>query len=193
MKVLILNGARITDPHLDAISAHIGTFFQQSGWDTTNYTLRDHHIKHCIGCFECWTKTPGECIINNDHRHIAAQTVQSDLVMIISPVTFGGYSSETKKMLDHLIPLILPFFQRINGETHHQARYDRYPAMLGIGIQQKPNPTQADIFRKLVHANGINMHSSFVHADVWLADRSLDQIETSIGAMLHNMLAEAVS
>ena len=42
----------------------------------------------------------------------------------------GGYSSELKNAVDHLIPNILPFFANVDGETHHKPRYKRYAKLL---------------------------------------------------------------
>lgn len=39
-----------------------------------------------------------------------------------------------KKGLDRLIGLVSPFFTKIAGETHHRPRYDRYPALLAVGV-----------------------------------------------------------
>ena len=81
----------------------------------------------CIGCFACWLKTPGICVETDEGRAIAEAVVHSDTVIIVAPVTFGGYSSEIKKAQDRWIPLILPDFGVYHREIHHKPRYDRYP------------------------------------------------------------------
>ena len=32
--------------------------------------LLNKNISNCIGCFGCWTKTPGKCIIRDDATEI---------------------------------------------------------------------------------------------------------------------------
>lgn len=188
MKILLLNGARPGEAHVDRIAARIETQLQRQGCQTTVRILRDEHIPYCMGCFDCWVKTPGQCIAKGDHHDIDALVMQSDLLLLLTPVVFGSYSSEMKKMLDHLIPLVEPFFQRIHGEIHHQARYDRYPSLVGIGVQTRANPSQARIFRELVERNGINLHAPFVHGAVWQADESEDAVQAHIQALFQDMM-----
>lgn len=188
MKALLLNGARTGEGDVDYIAALVDDHLRQRGWDTIRYTLRDHDIKHCIGCFDCWVKTPGECIIKGDHHTISQQTMQSDLLLLITPIVFGSYSSQLKKMIDHQIPLVMPFFKRIDGEIHHQTRYDRYPAFVGIGLQRTPDATQAHIFRELVQRNAINLHAPFAHGAVWQTNEPDDHLHDDIDHILFAMM-----
>jgi multimeric flavodoxin WrbA len=155
MKTLILDGSQTNDPQvvniLKALHKHLP--------DAEIITVREQMIGNCAGDFFCWVRNPGMCNTNDDNRIIAAKIVQSDLIIYLTPVTFGGYSSELKRMVDHQIQNILPFFANINGEVHHQKRYKQYPNMLTIGWMDEPNPQAESIFRHLVHRNAINMYA----------------------------------
>lgn len=94
-------------------------------------------IKHCIGCFECWTKTPGLCIQKDEMPEILQTIMNSDLTVYISDVKVGFISSELKKVLDKTLPLIHPYFQISHGEVHHEARYDKYPELALVLIDDK--------------------------------------------------------
>jgi len=61
--------------------------------------------------------------------------------------------------VDHLIPLISPFFASIEGEVHHRRRYERYPRLLGVGVMARPDEESERIFTALVHRNAINLHA----------------------------------
>ena len=121
--------------------------------------MREQKIGNCAGDFFCWVRNPGMCNTNDDNRLIAEKIIQSDLVIYLTPVTFGGYSSELKRMVDHQIQNILPFFAKVNGEVHHQKRYKQYPNLLTIGWMDEPNGQAEAIFRNLVHRNAINMYA----------------------------------
>jgi multimeric flavodoxin WrbA len=159
MKVTLLNGALPGDDFVDAAGAALQDTFHAEGWTVTSWTLRDEKIAYCLGCFECWTKTPGLCRIDDAGRDIARSVIQSDLAIYLTPITFGGYSSELKKAVDRIICLISPFFTRIEGEVHHQARYDRYPSLVGVGVLLAPHLAQEQIFETLVGRNAINLHA----------------------------------
>ena len=90
--------------------------------------------------------------------------------MFLTPVTFGGYSSEMKKALDRLIPLILPYFRFVRSDVHHVRRYLRNASLLAVGLMPRPNPDHERIFAQLVERNAINLHAPraracFVHED----------------------------
>ncbi len=118
-----------------------------------------------MGCFVCWVKTPGICVKNDIARDIARDIVQSDVLIYLTPIVFGGYSSELKKAVDRSIPTILPFFKNIEGEIHHKARYKHYPNLLVLGFLNYSNPEYEKTFRYLVKRNAINMHNDKTLSD----------------------------
>ena len=144
---------------MDAVGVALQDTLQAEGWSVTPWTLRDEKIAYCLGCFECWTKTPGLCRIDDAGREVVESIIGGDLAIYLTPITFGGYSSELKKAIDRSIGLISPFFTRIDGEVHHHARYDRYPSLVGVGVLPAPHPAQEQIFATLVGRNAINMHA----------------------------------
>lgn len=184
MKTTILNGGLAGDRFTDHMQHLLQAELSDNGGDATVWTLRDEKIAYCLGCFDCWTKTPGICRIDDAGRDVAASIIASDLVVFLTPVTFGGYSSELKKAVDRSICLISPFFTRIDGEVHHRRRYDHYPAMLAIGILPEQNPEQEAIFTMLVERHAINLHAP-QHATL-VVMRSQD--EQTLRSVLHAAL-----
>ena len=110
MKATILNGALPGDDFVDAVGATLLNTLQAADWAVTSWTLRDQKLAYCLGCFECWTKTPGLCRIDDAGQDVARSIIQSDLTIYLTPITFGGYSSELKRAVDRIICLISPFF-----------------------------------------------------------------------------------
>ena len=170
MKTLILDGSHPNDPTASRVSAALANALRARGWPSEAVILRDQRIGNCAGDFYCWIRNPGVCNVADDNRAIAAQVAQSDLVVLLTPVTFGGYSSALKRMVDHLIQNISPYFTRIEGETHHQKRYATYPNLLVVGWLGAADTTSEAIFRHLVHRNALNLHAKTALCRVVLAD-----------------------
>lgn len=94
-------------------------------------------VKYCKGCFECWTKTPGLCVQIDDMPKILKTIMNSDLTICISDIKVGFISSELKKILDKILPLIHPYYDILHGEVHHMARYDSFPELGLVLIENK--------------------------------------------------------
>ena len=188
-RTLVLNGALSGDETLAPVEEALLALLRDVGSEVRHYSMRDVSLAYCQGCFECWTHSPGLCKTDGDAgREIAAAMIRSDLMVLLTPITFGGYSSEIKKAMDRSICLVLPFFRRVNGEVHHRRRYRRYPVLAGVGILRQPDEEQERIFRTLVERNALNMDSP-VHSVCVLAAGTpppalREQLEADLEAVL---------
>lgn len=159
MKTLIMDGFHGSDDSQGRAVKAVTAELDERSWEWDIVTPRDMKIGPCNGCFGCWTKRPGVCVQDDDTQLMCSKIMASDLMFIISPVTFGGYSSEAKKAMDRLIGLISPFFMVVGGEVHHRPRYDRVPAMAALGINHDNCQRCPEIFKTLLYRNGINLHT----------------------------------
>ena len=89
-------------------------------------------IRPCTGCFCCWLKTPGRCVIRDGFEHMGALLSEADELLIISRCSFGGFSPFVKNVMDRSIGYLLPYFRIIRGEMHHRIRPKRAPLPLRI-------------------------------------------------------------
>lgn len=117
----------------------------------------DGTIKPCIGCFNCWVKTPGECILRDNYRQMGECLSKSEEFILISRCTYGGFSPFVKNAVDRSLPYGHPYFEIRNGEMHHQRRYDNHFDLkvwfYGEDITEEEKRTA----ESLVKANAINM------------------------------------
>ena len=67
--------------------------------------LSELNISNCVGCFGCWTKTPGRCVIRDDAAHVYPLIAASDKVLYVSRIKYGGYDTIMKTMLERAIPV----------------------------------------------------------------------------------------
>jgi hypothetical protein len=184
VKAVLLDGSLNGEPATSLVRGLVAAELEARGWNVQPFTLREMEIRPCIGCFGCWVQTPGQCLIDDAAREIAPAVIGSDLVIYLTPVTFGGYSSELKKALDRCICLILPFFTKVDGEVHHKPRYDRYPRLLGLGLLPEADAESERIFKTLVGRNAINMHAPAHAAGVILDNQPADAVRAEIQTLL---------
>jgi multimeric flavodoxin WrbA len=155
--IVALDGAGPHDDDLSPTFETLSRVLTATGAQVRTFCLRGMKLAHCLGCFKCFIQTPGICVESDVGREIAKAVIQSDLAVLFTPVTFGGYSPELKKMLDHFIQLISPFFRMDHGEVHHPPRYAHRPRLIVVGVQRHPNPREAHIFKTLAGRNAINL------------------------------------
>ena len=115
MKLVLLDAAPSSHPVAAATRAALAAQAASRGWTSHSFFLPDIDITDCAGDFKCWTQTPGVCAINDANRVIARAIATSDVLVLLTPVTFGGYASGLKKALDHLIQDISPFFEVVGA------------------------------------------------------------------------------
>ena len=65
-------------------------------------SVADYHIHPCIGCNYCFTSDNNCCVLKDDMDMIYAKLMQSDTVIIASPVYFYGLSAQLKTLIDRL-------------------------------------------------------------------------------------------
>jgi len=109
-------------------------------------------ISPCIGCFCCWRKTPGECVIKDGYEDMGALIHHADEVTVISRYTYGGFSSFVKNAFDRCIGFVLPQFEVIKGETHHKKRYDEDKAFTFIFYGHELTMEEKESARQYVEA-----------------------------------------
>lgn len=165
--MLILDGRIGDDATADKSLQFAKEWLASAQWEVTDLRLSELEIAPCIGCFGCWIKTPGICVIDDAGRDVAKAIVQSDLVVYLTPILFGGYSYELKKAIDRSIPIISPMFRTVHGEVHHKKRYARYPRVLALGWMEKLTVDAEDLFQSVVKRNAINMHVPKALSDVF--------------------------
>ena len=112
-------------------------------------------VKPCLGCFACWTKTPGRCVINDRCSDIPSYMSKCDELILISPILFGSYSENIKAVIDRFIPYVLPYFRIVNGEMHHKMRY-KHSFKLTVLFYGECDSEEKQIAESLAHANAIN-------------------------------------
>ncbi len=188
MNAFILNGSLKHQHHLEPIQHALLEELKNVGWSTKSIILHQSNIRGCLGCFKCWDTTPGLCIQQKDEAPgIVKQFLRSELVVFLSPLTFGGYSSELKKMIERLLGILMPGFTIKSGEFHHLKRYERYPSLLAVSVTETLDVEGERIFKALVERHSRNIYPPKYQAEVFLSGEEDNKIRERIKEIIGEM------
>jgi len=156
MNILLLCDRKSSCDDVQIMSA-LQNILECPGHKAQTIILNREELHHCIGCFDCWLKTPGTCVISNDSANsIASLEVNSEAVVLLSEITYGGFSADVKAFLDRSIQNILPFFEIYKDEMHHPKRYEHFPVWIAVGYGDVSD-SEKQTFIKLADRNALNM------------------------------------
>lgn len=131
MKILAINGSpkgKLSCTHI--ILAPLLEGMQKAGAETQVIYLSELNIKHCLGCFACWKKTPGICVIKDDMAKALPKLIEADMVIYGTPLYTYDMTGMLKNFLDRQLPLTLPAVEKnkaLGGITTLLARYQTQP------------------------------------------------------------------
>ncbi len=114
-------------------------------------------IHNCTGCYGCWTKTPGKCVIRDDATKVYPYIAKSDRVIYVSRIKYGGYDTVMKTMLERAIPIQTAFIRLHKGETHHIQRDVALKKAIIIAYGNISDE-EKDVFKSLIKRNSYNMN-----------------------------------
>ena len=119
-------------------------------------SLSELKLSNCVGCFGCWVKTPGKCVIREQAVKIYPLIAQSKRLLYVSRIYCGSYDVPMKTMLERAIPVQQAFLRLYHDETHHIQRnvVEKDAVILAYGADSK---AEQDLFQQLVSRNANNM------------------------------------
>lgn len=158
MRILIVDGCPVReDPFVEYLDVLAGELTGR-GETVERFNLREMALVPCTGCFSCWLRTPGLCVVPDDTDRIRRSFVHADLALFASPLLMGLFSSLLKNALDKLIPVVLPHLRVVEGEVHHRLRYRKQPRLgVLVGAEDDTTGEDLDIVRTLFERNALNL------------------------------------
>lgn len=124
-----------------------------------NDNIINNAENNCIGCFNCWIKTPQKCIWNDTIKENSKKLLDSDELIIISKCVNGCYSHKVKKILERSISFVEPFFTIREKEIHHKVRTNKKINFKVIFYGKKINTYKKETAIKFVNANKKNLNT----------------------------------
>lgn len=129
MKILAINGSpRGTKSNTDRILQPFLEGAREVGAESETVYLKDKQINYCLGCFTCWTKTPGVCVHKDDMPDLLEKIRWANVLVYASPLYIYTVSAQMKVFLDRCIPLAEPYIVKRGDHYLHPRRYeDQWP------------------------------------------------------------------
>jgi len=124
MKILVIDGS----PKGDQSNTMVLTkaFLEGAGWAESAEFISSYkaNVKDCVGCYSCWTKTPGVCIFKDDMVDILPKLIHADVVIWSFPCYHYNVPGQLKTFIDRTLPLALPEMVEGAEGGEHPTRYD---------------------------------------------------------------------
>lgn len=123
MKILVINGSprgeRGNTMHLTR------AFLEGAGWSGAEIIdISKSNVKGCTGCYSCWEKTPGKCVINDDMQNFLPKLIEADVVITSYPLYSCFYPGQLKCFMDRMLPLAMPYMDKDAESGGHPLRHD---------------------------------------------------------------------
>ena len=126
MKVLMINGSpkgknsntyKLSSAFVEGVKEKNNVEYEEIQVNTLN-------IKPCLGCFSCWNKTPGQCVIKDEMTSVLEKILWADIVVWSFGLYYFNVPSKMKNLIDRQLPLVLPFMVKDSESGGHPTRYD---------------------------------------------------------------------
>ncbi len=149
MKVTVFNGSprgRTSNSH--AMIEPLLEGARQAGAETEEVFLIEKDIEQCRGCFACWVKTPGRCVLNDDMAGLIELFLDSDFAGMATPV-YGLYMTGLlKNFTDRFLPMATPHIHKNDdGSFYHEGRIKRFPRRFFIANSGFPGEHNFELLK----------------------------------------------
>ncbi len=99
-RIIIINGSPRKNGVDSSVASLISEEFAKDGNVTEIVNICEKNIHGCIGCMSC--RKTGTCVQKDDVQDIIAKMRDSDMLILMSPIYFGGETGQMKTFTDRL-------------------------------------------------------------------------------------------
>lgn len=154
MKILTVNSSPRTGAgsSTELLLNHLVQGMQEAGAEVSAVNLREKTIRPCLGCFTCWTKTPGRCIQKDDvTNELLPMLLASDLIVYATPLYYNMMNAAMSLFRERLLPLSLPFNEKRAGRRAFLLRY-KLPPVAWVSVCALPELSEFDAFSNFLNS-----------------------------------------
>ena len=169
MRILALNSSPRTGSQskTEIMLNYLVEGMSDAGAKVEVVNLRDKKIRNCIGCFTCWTKTPGKCMHKDDMTtELFPKWLDADLVVYATPLYYHTMNGTMSTFRERTLPAAQPFFEQDDDGKTFQ---DHLDGQSEPG-QWYPKPSWVD-YDSIVSRESEELGGKRVDKDVWELNR----------------------
>jgi multimeric flavodoxin WrbA len=108
---------------------------RRAGAETETLYLWDYKIKHCLGCFSCWIKTPGRCVQKDDMaEELFGRYLAADLAVLATPLYHFNMNARMKMFIERTLPMVSPILTDRGERTGHPYRFEHIPKVAVVSV-----------------------------------------------------------
>ncbi len=176
MKILLLRG----NPRKTGFTQCVTDWFVQGLHETdaqvTDVDVTSLAINPCLGCYECWLATPGQCVHDDGMKAMLTAVLDTDVIVCATPVYYFTMSSQMKLFIERLFPLFLAGIEPSGlGRVRNRIRYpEKWQNKKLISIVTGSMPGQADYepvnqtFRLIADGCGLELGGQLTRPETYL-------------------------
>jgi putative NADPH-quinone reductase/putative sterol carrier protein len=136
---------------------------KKAGANVELVSLQEQEIKPCTGCWNCWIKGTGQCILDDDMQRLYPKYDGCDMLVLAFPLYVDGMPALIKTFLERLssaqlYPYMIPGKQR----SRHPRRKKKDRSLALLSVSGFPELEQFDAVREHIRAWGHASHMPVV-------------------------------
>ena len=125
-KILLINGSpkgKKSNTYKLANAFIEGLKEEQKELEVEEIYVNKLELNSCLGCFSCWNKTPGQCVIKDDMPGVIEKLLWADITIWSFPLYYFSVPGKLKTMIDRQLPMVLPFMDKSAESGSWSSRY----------------------------------------------------------------------
>lgn len=142
----------LSDDAKQDVGKKLYAHLKETNTQVTYISVSNLNISTCYNCDACHTKEYGKCAIKDDMQDLLYQAAKSTQLILVSPLTWGSYSSKMKKIFDRLAVLGDTHYYVVNGELV-KGTVTSQNGLWAIGVKDNCSSEEATLFINLAEEN----------------------------------------
>lgn len=164
MRITVFNGSpRVENGNTHTIVSAFLKGARKAGAETENYFLAEYDIKPCRGEFNCWLKTPGQCMIKDDMAELRQKMKDNDIIVFATPLYVDNVTGIMKNFMDRMVAEGDPHMEKDeNGECRHVLDDRKIPKFMVISNCGYPEQSHFQVLQLLFKRIARNFHTEVI-------------------------------